>query len=414
MSELKISQSLTLPCGAIIKNRIAKSAMSENMASHNHLPTKNFETVYETWANGGSGLLISGNVMIDTRYLGEPNNVVIERGFEGLTELTKWSYAGKKNNTHIWMQINHPGKQAPKFLCREPVAPSAIPFKSGLARVFNPPRALLEDEIYEIIERYVFAAKMAKEAGFTGVQIHGAHGYLVSQFLSPLHNTRTDQWGGSITHRMRFVMLIYTSLRKALGPDFPISIKLNSSDFQNGGFSEMDSLIVAQELSDAGMDLIEISGGTYESPEMMGIKSNYKKESTLKREAYFLEFSNRIRNAIKTPVMLTGGFRTLSGMEQTLESNSCDVIGMGRSIVLNPNFANELLTGKNVESKVHPLSTGNKTLDKVFPLEIIWYTHQIHKLGHGIPPNPNQNVLLTLINSVMSMGLQSLFRVRSK
>lgn len=408
-----MSQSLTLPCGSSLKNRIAKSAMSENMASVDHQANELFVKAYDRWAQGGAGLLISGNVMVDSRYLGEPKNVVIEKGREGLLNLKKWAAAGTLNNTHLWMQINHPGKQSPKFLSRKPVAPSAVPFQSSLAKLFNTPRELAHEEIEEIIERFTYAAVTAQEAGFTGVQIHGAHGYLVSQFLSPLHNQRTDVWGGSLENRMRFVMRIYQSMRKAVGPYFPIGIKLNSADFQKGGFTEEDSVQVAQRLSEAGIDLIEISGGTYEAPKMTGAPAAGVKETTIQREAYFLEYCEKVRSRVSCPILLTGGFRTFFGMEQALEAKACCLIGLARSLALNPIFPSQLLSGESAVSEVKPLSTGLKSLDKVVPLEIIWYTQQIHRMGRGMNPSPQLSPLVLAITSAWDMGIQSLFRVRN-
>jgi len=407
-----LSHTLALPCGVLIKNRLAKSAMSENMASF-HRANSLFVKAYEAWAQGGAGLLISGNVMVDSRYLGEPYNIVIEKGQEGLSQLRDWTKSGTLNNTHLWIQLNHPGKQSPKFLSREPVAPSAIPFQSALSKVFNTPRALEESEIEDIIARFTYAAVVAREAGFTGVQIHGAHGYLVSQFLSPLHNQRTDQWGGSLENRMRFVMRIYESLRKALGSSFPISIKLNSADFQKGGFTEEESVLVAKKLSEVGIDLIEISGGTYEAPEMTGRHKKNLKESTLKREAYFLEYCEKVRSQISCPILLTGGFRTAAGMEEALHSQSCDMIGLARSLALNPNFSNQILSGEKVTSEVKPLTTGFKSLDKIMPLEIVWYTQQIQRMGQGLKPSAKLSPLWMILNTVFKLGIKSLFRVRS-
>ena len=408
-----IAQPLTLPCGVILKNRLAKSAMSENMGTSDHHSNIKFENVYERWAQGGCALVISGNVMIDSQSMGEPRNVVIENGFNGSDELKKWTQAGTKNNTQLWMQINHPGKQSPKFLNKTPVSPSAIALKPPLDRLFNKPRELTEAEIHSIIERFIYTAKIAKQAGFTGVQIHGAHGYLVSQFLSPLHNQRTDQWGGSLPNRMRFVLEVYKNMRIELGDRFPISIKLNSADFQKGGFTEGESMQVVQALSEQGVDLIEISGGTYEAPEMTGV-NRQEKMSTIQREAYFTEYCEKVRSQIKTPLMLTGGFRSLTGMESALEKKSCDMIGLARSLALNPNFAQELLSGKNTISAVKPLSTGIKTLDQLFPLEITWYTNQIQRMGDGKNPNPNASVLASVFHTVSSLGLQGLKRVRAK
>ncbi|MDD4976362.1 MAG: NADH:flavin oxidoreductase/NADH oxidase family protein [Bacteriovorax sp.] len=410
MSQISLNDSLTLPCGAVLKNRIAKSAMSENMANQDYTPNEKFQNLYHTWATGGAGLLITGNVMCDKRYLGEPKNVVIENGFLGIDELKKWAQSGIINQTHLWMQINHPGKQSPKFLTKEPVSASAIALKSPLDKMFNPPRALDEKEIYDIIERFTFAAITAKKAGFTGVQIHGAHGYLINQFLSPLHNSRQDQWGGSLTNRMRLVLEIYKSMRAALGGQFPIGIKLNSADFQKGGFTEEESLEVVKVLAAEKIDLIEISGGSYEAPEMMGSK----KESTIKREAYFLEYCEKIRKEVTVPLMLTGGFRSREGMESALKSNACDVVGLARSVALDPNFPNEILRGQNVLSKVKQLTTGIKAIDKAMPLEIIWYADQIHRLGKMKNTNPNAHPLLSVVKTLFASGLEGLKRVRAK
>lgn len=408
MAEKLINQNIVLPCGVTLKNRIAKAAMSENMATTHYRANKKFNTLYHRWAKGGAGLLITGNVMIDQSALGEPANVVIEPGCD-LTELKSWAQAGTIEHTHVWMQLNHPGKQSPKFLSREPVAPSAVPFSGSLSKSFNTPRALSEKEIETLIARFANAAGSAKKSGFTGVQIHGAHGYLVSQFLSPKHNQRNDQWGGSLQNRMRFALSVYKAIRAEVGPAFPVGIKLNSADFQKGGFSQEESMEVVQELSSAGMDLIEISGGSYEAPEMMGAK-----RSTLEREAYFLDYCLEVRKKMKTPLMLTGGFRSQEGMNNALSAGACDVIGLGRALALQPNFPAELLAGKSTRSAVHKLTTGFKSLDKMVPLEITWYTNQIHRMGKGYEPNPNQNVMFSILKSLYTTGFQSIRRTRAK
>jgi len=408
MGSINITDALTLPCGAVIKNRIGKSAMSENMGSQGFLSNHSFQTLYQRWADGGTGLLITGNVMVDQRALGEAHNVVIEKGIND-PSLKLWAEAGKRNDTHVWVQLNHPGKQSPKFLSTLPVAPSAIPLKKPLNRVFNTPRALSEAEIVAIIARFAFAAKVCKENGFTGVQIHGAHGYLVSQFLSPTHNQRTDKWGGSIENRMRFVSDIYEAIREAVGPHFPVSIKLNSADFQKGGFSKADSMAVVKHLSGLGMDLIEISGGTYETPVMTG---THVKESTKAREAYFLDYCEEVRKTVTSPLMLTGGFRSSKGMNDALAAGVCDMVGIARSLSLNPDFSNELLSGKNVKSLVKPLTTGFPFLDRTFPLEIVWYTDQIHLMGKGKNPNIHRSVLRSVLGMAMALGVNTLRKVR--
>jgi len=400
--EMLIQKSLTLPCGSILKNRIAKSAMSENMA-HDHAPGKEFVKAYSRWARGGTGLIISGNVMIDSRHLGEENNVVIEKGRDNLNELKAWA----NTSDNIWIQLNHPGKQTPKFLDKEPVAPSAIALKPPLNKLFNTPKELSEEQIQEIINRFSYAAQIVKECGFAGVQIHGAHGYLVSQFLSPRHNQRTDKWGQD---KMLFVTEVYKAIREKVGAQFPVGIKMNSADFSKGGFTLEESTKVAKALSELGMDLIEISGGSYEKAAMMGVPI---KESTKKREAYFIEYAKEIKKVVTCPLMVTGGFRTGEFMNECLSLGEVDMIGMGRPLCLDPDLSNKLLKGQKVESLVRPLTSGIKALDKIFPLEIIWYTMQIHRMGKGLDPEPNAGVYKSIFKNALSMGLQSIKRVRA-
>lgn len=407
-----INSPLTLPCGAILKNRIGKSAMSENMADHRHHPGPEFERLYSKWAQGGAGLLITGNVMVDSRALGEAHNVVVEKSNPNDAYLKRWAVAGGVNQTHLWPQLNHPGKQIPKFLSPVPVAPSAVSYPAPMNRLFSTPRALQETEILDIISRFAYAAETLKNCGFSGVQIHGAHGYLVSQFLSPHHNQRNDDWGGSFEKRIRFAVEVYRAIRAKVGPHFPIGIKLNSADFMKGGFSEEESMQVVEILSKAGIDLIEISGGTYESPVMMGKKSPLRK-STQEREAYFLDYCEKVSKVTPTPIMLTGGFRTRNAMDAALASESCHVIGLARSLAVDYDFPNTLLANTACESRVHPLTTGFRRMDKLFPLEITWYTHQLHRMGRGKNPNPKANVKLTILKSLWSFGIDSLKRVRT-
>lgn len=399
-----INTKLELPCGEILKNRIVKSAMSENLAKSDHAPWSGFNKLYSQWVD--AGLVITGNVMVDSSALGEPNNIVIEKGRENLETLSSWAKAGTQKNCHLWVQLNHPGKQSPKYLSKVPVAPSAIGYKSHLKNMFNTPRELSELEIWDIIGRFAYAAEMVKRSGFTGVQIHGAHGYLISQFLSPRHNQRSDKWGKD---RSLFVIEIYKAMRKSVGEHFPIGIKLNSADFQKDGFSTEESMDVILKLSELGVDLIEVSGGSYEAPVMM----KGKKESTLKREAYFLDYAKELKKHTQTPIVLTGGFRTQKGMIEALENHACDLIGLARSMAIDPDFAHKLLNDMNVDSPVKPLSTGFKTLDKIFPLEIIWYTDQLHRMAKGKRPNPNANVFKTCLCSLKSIGIQVLKPVRN-
>lgn len=258
-----LSQPLRLPNGSVLRNRLAKSAMSETLGTYDNRPTAKLIPLYRRWAASGIGLLITGNIMIDRRALGEPGNVAIEDERD-LSMLQQWARAATDQGAAIWAQLNHPGKQSPKGLNAGNIAPSAIPFRQDMTAFFDTPREATSEEIEEIIRRFGQSAAICKDAGFTGVQIHAAHGYLVNQFLSPHHNQRTDKWGGTAENRRRFVLAVYEEIRKNVGPGFPVGIKLNSADFQKGGFTEEESVETILALADAGIDMLEISGGTYE------------------------------------------------------------------------------------------------------------------------------------------------------
>ncbi len=399
-----LAQSLALPNGIVIKNRLAKSAMSEALASRDGCPTDALAELYGEWARGGVGLCITGNVMIDRRALGEPGNVVIESERD-LAALRRWAQSGTQGGTQLWMQLNHPGKQAPKGLNRENVAPSAVPFRPDMAAFFPVPRELTEPEILDIIQRFGRAAAVARQAGFTGVQIHGAHGYLVSQFLSPHHNRRSDRWGGSAENRRRFVLEVLAEIRRQVGPAFPVGIKLNSADFQRGGFTEEESLDTVRALAAAGIDLIEISGGTYEAPAMTGIKQQPVKDSTRQREAYFLDFAEKARAAVQVPLMLTGGFRSLEGMAGAIESGAIDLVGMARSLALEPDVPNKLLRGEQPRQVVRPIKTGIGAIDRTGMLEVTWYTRQLKRIAAGEAPRPNESGLKVFVINAWKMAM---------
>ncbi len=413
-SKLRIAQSLVLPCGAVIKNRLGKSAMSERLGTIDNRPMKNLAVLFSRWAQGGAGLLITGNVMIDRKALGEPCNVAVENE-KDLAALAEWAAAGAQNGTDLWMQINHPGKQAPRGLNRETVAPSAVPFRRDLAAFFPEPRELTREEIEEIILRFGATAAIAKKGGFTGVQIHGAHGYLVSQFLSPHHNRRDDDWGGSPERRMSFVLEVVREIRRQVGEAFPIGIKLNSADFQKGGFEEDESLNVLRALEKEKIDLIEISGGTYEAPVMTGAASADSppapRESTRQREAYFLEFAEKARKAVRTPLMLTGGFRTLAGINSAVESGAIDIAGMARLLAVEPDAPSRFLKGEEAIHTVKPVTTGIAPVDKMALMELAWYKRQIHRLGEGKNPKPDESALRALAGELWTTGLDT-FRNR--
>ncbi len=402
-----LGSSFTLKNGQVIKNRLFKSAMSEQLGLKDHNPKPGLAKLYGRWAEGGIGLSMTGNIMIDRGALGEPKNVVLDEKSD-LTEFKKWAEAGKKNGSHIWTQLNHPGKQIPNFIVDVPVAPSAIALTRGLEKGFNKPRALLEDEILVIIKKFATSAKLAKEAGFTGVQIHGAHGYLVSQFLSPRHNQRDDQWGGSLENRMRFVLSIYQAIRDEVGADFPIGIKLNSADFMKGGFTEEDSMQVVKTLADAGIDLIEISGGSYENPSMMGSDA---KKSTIQREAYFLGYAEKVRSLVDTPLVVTGGFRSAKAMQEALNSAATDFIGIARTTVVDPDFPNKLVADINHQQQLKVLTTGKRAIDRMAMLDITWYEAQLARMAKGKKPKPNLSEWRVFFGTLLDAGIYA-FRKR--
>ena len=402
-----LAEPLTLPCGQVLPNRILKSAMSEIMGTPTHGPGKRLPVLYRRWAEGGIGVSVTGNVMIDRRALGEPGNVVIEDGRD-LEALRAWATAAKTGGTRAWMQLNHPGKQSPRFLSAQTVAPSAVGFGPTLSRAFGVPRALLDAEIEDLIERFGRAAAVAVEAGFDGVQIHGAHGYLVSQFLSPRHNLREDRWGGSLDNRMRFVRAIYQSIRAAVGPRAAVSIKINSADFQRGGFTEEDSAVVIAALASDGIDLVEVSGGTYEAPAMTGRR---RSDRTAAREGYFLSFVERVRGEVDVPLAVTGGFRTAPGMSAAVTGGAADVVGLARTLAIQPDFPRDVLAGDAPVSEVRRLSTGVKTLDLMGMLDVTWYENQLARMGSGREPLPGMGEFRSLGTTLWTQGTQA-FQMR--
>jgi 2,4-dienoyl-CoA reductase-like NADH-dependent reductase (Old Yellow Enzyme family) len=398
-----LNHPLHLPNGIVLPNRLAKASMSEALATYDNHVTPQLVALYRRWAQSGIGMLITGNVMIDRRALGEPGNVVIEDESD-LPLLKEWASVVTKQGSTLWAQLNHPGKQSPKGLNLSNLAPSAVPFRADMATFFDTPREASSEEIHDIIQRFGRSAAICKKAGFSGVQIHGAHGYLISQFLSPHHNQRTDQWGGSPENRRRFVMAVYAEIRQQVGPDFAVGIKLNSADFQKGGFTEEESMTTIHALVEAGIDLIEISGGTYEAPAMSGAVEQPQRASTTVREAYFLSFAEKIRASVNVPLMLTGGFRTLSGMNEGLQTGAFDIVGLARLLAIEPDAPKALLQGHESKHHVRPIATGIKAIDKMGVMEILWYARQLKRIAEGGEPRPEESGLWAFVSSLFKTG----------
>ena len=404
-----INDSLKLPCGATLRNRLAKSAMTEGLADAQGRPNERHVNLYRAWAEGGAGMLLTGNVMIDADHLERPGNVIIAREPDDdmRRRLSAWAKAGTANDTHLWMQISHPGRQTQIFVNPHPKAPSAVAL--GLpGKQFGVPIPLTEAEIETVIESFARAARVAKETGFTGVQVHAAHGYLISQFLSPRSNLRTDKWGGSLENRARLLLEAIKRTRAAVGPAFPICVKLNSADFQKGGFAFEDSLKVARWLQDAGVDLIEVSGGTYEQPKMMNMEGLEAAEaqklaaSTAAREAYFVDFAKAMRAELKIPVMVTGGIRTRQSAEHALSATAADVIGLARPMCVDTDAPRHLVEGKDLtrwESQLSLFPAWLAFLRNVALVRAIegfavlyWYYAQLYRLGDGKSAERNLSV----------------------
>jgi len=398
-----LNQPLHLQNGRVLRNRLAKAAMSEAFGTYDNHPTEKHIELYRRWASSGIGLVITGNVMVDRRALGEPGNVAIEDDVD-LPILKRWANAATSQGAEIWVQLNHPGKQATKGLNAGTLAPSAVPFREDMQALFETPREATSAEIEDIIQRFGRSAAVCKKAGFTGVQIHAAHGYLVNQFLSPHHNRREDEWGGSPEKRRRFVLAVYAEIRRQVGPDFTVAIKINSADFQRGGFTEEESMATIQALADAGIDLIEISGGTYEAPAMSGALEEEKRASTVAREAYFLEFAKKVRGLVKAPLMVTGGFRSVAGMNDALRSGALDLVGLARLLALDPDAPAELLKGRDSKHRVKPIKTGIGPVDKMGVMEIYWYNLQLDRIGRGGDPRPDESGLWAFLKSAAKSG----------
>jgi 2,4-dienoyl-CoA reductase-like NADH-dependent reductase (Old Yellow Enzyme family) len=403
---------LRLPCGVELPNRLLKSAMTEGLADFADQATLRHATLYRRWSEGGTGTLITGNVMIDRRFLERPGNVVIEdkRGFD---RLRRWARAGTKSGNHLWMQISHPGRQCARVSSRRPMAPSAIQLK--LLGHFARPVAMREEDIQDALDRFARTAALAREAGFTGVQLHAAHGYLISEFLSARLNRRKDDWGGLLASRARFLLEAVARTRQAVGNDFPLAVKLNSADFQKGGFSFDESIQVAQWLEERGVDLVEISGGNYEQPTMFDMAGRRedadwpRRASTRQREAFFLDYAARLRREVRLPLAVTGGFRSRRVMREALDSHALDVIGLARPLVTEPDLSGRLLRGASAaairyEDRLHigrgPFGPNSpllffKALNALGPLA--WYYRQIIHLAENRMPHYRLGVLSALV-----------------
>ncbi len=410
-----LAQPLVLPCGQEITNRIAKAAMTEGLADGTNRGNDRFTRLYKRWGEGGAGLLITGNFVVDRWHLERGGNLAIDgaQSNEALAALADIAEAAKAHGSRIWVQLNHAGRQTQKMINKHPKAPSDIGLKMGNGR-FGKPVPMTADDVARAVDGFVQAAKICEQTGFDGVQVHAAHGYLMSQFLSALSNRRNDAYGGDLRARAKALLDIVSGIRAATRRDFAVSVKLNSADFQKGGFSQEDSAAVAGWLKEAGCDLIKVSGGNYEQPRMIDFDrkdplADNKRESTKRREAYFLDFVPKLRAATDLPVMVTGGFRTVDAMVDAVDKDGVDMIGIGRPFCLNPDAARDILDGRidRLESRDDDLVIGTGLIGPRSPISFLrdlnawgalgWYYEHIYSLADGKNPDPSLSPFRALL-----------------
>ena len=355
-----LQSTLELPCGAILKNRLAKSPMSDSLANGEGDPTETQIRLYQRWADGGTALSLIGEVQGDPRFPEKPGNLVLS-AHTNMKMMRSLASRATIEGAHIWPQLGHAGALA-HLPISQPKGPSALDIE-GLQCA-----AMSHDDIQDLPHMYARTALQAKTAGFSGVLIHAGHGFLLSQFLSPLFNRRTDGYGGSIEARCRIVLEVISEVRHAVGSSFPVGIRINSTDQLEGGLTEVDALEVVRLLDRISIDLIDVSGGTY----FPGAKAGSDGSS---RGPYFLDFARRAKGVTKVPLMLTGGFKMREQAADALASGAADMVGLARAMVLNPRLAEVWLTEEGGDPEF-------PKFDSSPPGGITaWYTMRLTALG---------------------------------
>ncbi|MEM5533546.1 NADH:flavin oxidoreductase/NADH oxidase family protein [Pseudoalteromonas arctica] len=384
--------SFTLPSGLVLKNRIAKAAMEENLAQEDQTPSQALKNVYSAWAKGGTGLIITGNVMVDHLAMTGPGGLVLEQSTD-ITAFAELARLSKQNNCKVVMQINHPGRQVFKKMGGKAISASSVALNMGKhSHLFGVPKAMTQTDIDDVITRFTQTALQAEKAGFNGVQIHAAHGYLLAQFLSPLTNKRDDKWGGSLQNRARLLLEITRSIKAACSHTLSVSVKLNSADFQRGGFEPSDAQVVVDLLNELNVDFVELSGGSYEAPAMQGKTGD---ERTLAREAYFLEFAKAISQRSSIPIMTTGGISRLSIANNVIESGVA-LVGIATALAYQPNLPNKWQNEPLQLAVLPSVTWQDKTLAGLATMALV--KRQIRRLGQGKPVKTNASPIFTLIS----------------
>jgi 2,4-dienoyl-CoA reductase-like NADH-dependent reductase (Old Yellow Enzyme family) len=399
-----LASSLVLPSGLVLPNRLAKSAMTEGLATPAGLPSERLFALYRRWADSGAGLLVTGNVGIDREHPVRPRDVIIERDTP-LAPFVEWARIARSSGARVVMQLNHGGRQTPRFVNPRPLGPS-----SGAAikimNAFGEPREATESEILEVVRRHAHAASFAQRAGFDGVQVHAAHGYLLNQFLAPDINRRNDAWGGDVARRARLLIECVRAVRAATGPRFTVMVKLNAGDFLRGGFTSEDSLEVVALLERERIDLLEVSGGRYES----GASFGHASPDPGPREAYFADFARMAREVTRAPLMLTGGLRSRAAMEASLEERAMDVVGIARPMAVVPDYPRRLLARATLP-RIAARRLGVRSLAAYEgPAELAWYYWQLARLGAGRETDMTVSAWWALVVFMLGDALSALRR----
>ncbi len=383
---------LVLRSGATLRNRIAKAAMEEGMAGSSQLPDERLISLYRCWGDGGAGLLITGNVMVHAEALTGPGGIVLD-DHAPLEPFERWAQAGKAGGAAMWMQVSHPGRQVRAEMPGVAWAPSAVAIELGKhSKRFAPPTAMTPEQISATVRRFTTTASLAERAGFDGVEVHAAHGYLISQFLSPLVNKRSDEWGGSLENRTRLLLDVIRAIREAVSPTFAVAVKLNSADFQRGGFDEQDAARVIAMLEPLGVDLVELSGGSYESPAMSGRPADGR---TAAREAYFLEMAAELAKRSPLPLMLTGGITRRETAER-VPSSGVALVGMASAMTITPDLCNRWQEGNEATKRLPAVTWSDKTLAAAAGQALA--RHQMRRITRGKHPTGRTHPLYALIS----------------
>ncbi|VUC30413.1 unnamed protein product [Clonostachys rosea] len=392
VSPLPLGRSLEFPAsGRVAKNRFLKSPMAETLAtwSPRHvyergIPTDELVELYRRWGEGKNnwGVIVTGNIDTNWAMVNGPGDMIITPDclFEGerFEKFKELAAAAKANGSLIVAQITHPGRQVQESVSPTSVSASAVQLEPKDGRTFGKPHAATRAEMKKIVDEFAYAAEYLEKAGFDGIELHGAHGYLIAQFLSRTTNKRTDEYGVQTTeNRMRFVSDIVRGIKARVSPNFIVSAKLNSVEFQEGGVTPDEAREVCETLEKLGLDFVELSGGTYEE---LGLK--FERESTKIREGFFLKFAQAISQALgpdrKMKLYLSGGMRSVGPMISALDS--VDGIGLGRPAAAEPRLASDILEGR-ASGALKPLTPGEE-----FPLSLIAAGAQIWQIASGKEP----------------------------